>query len=125
MTGLALTSPFVLVAALSAQSANTIDSHVGAAKTLAAANPTPLVGLCTPEAASRANPQPRRGGQPGRLGAARPRRSGRTRPIDVGARADAWYLQERFGARVLLTTREMVARNTQSWPKPRSAIRPA
>ena len=33
----------------------------------------------------------------------------------------AWYLQERFGARVLLTAPdwEMLERNTQNWPKPK------
>jgi metallo-beta-lactamase class B len=33
----------------------------------------------------------------------------------------AWYLQERFGARVLLTSQDwdMLAKNTQSWPKPK------
>ncbi|MSO56822.1 MAG: MBL fold metallo-hydrolase [Acidobacteria bacterium] len=33
----------------------------------------------------------------------------------------AWYLQERFGARVMLTAADwdMLARNTQKWPKPK------
>jgi metallo-beta-lactamase class B len=33
----------------------------------------------------------------------------------------AWYLQERFGARVLLTEPDwdLLAKNTQSWPKPK------
>jgi hypothetical protein len=55
----------LLDAALSAQSADTVESHVAAANALNATSPTALVGLCAPEQASRATPQPRRGGQPG------------------------------------------------------------
>ena len=178
---------FVLSGAvLSAQSAETIESHVAAAQSLNAATPTPLFGLCTAEQASRATPQPRRGGQPG----AAPQPSGppdRSRwarePMKVfdnlyyvGEReystwavttsagiiiidpifdysveeqvvgglkklkldpaqikyvvvshahrdhaGGAWYLQERFGARVLLTAPdwEMLERNKQNWPKPK------
>ena len=182
----------VLGATLSAQTAGTADSHVAAAKTLAASSPTPLVNLCTPEQASRATPQPRRGGQPAAAGTPAPAR-GQQAPPDrsrwarepvkvfdnlyyVGEReysswavttsagiiiidpifdysveeqvvgglkklgldpaqiqyvvvshahrdhaGGAWYLQERFGARVLLTAPDwdMLARNTQSWPKPK------
>jgi len=183
---------FVLGATLSAQSANTVDSHVAAAKALAASNPTPLITLCTPEQASRATPPARRGGQAPARGAGQPARGPQAAPdrstwarepmkifdnlyyvgekeystwavvtsagiiiIDpifdysveeqvVGglkklkldpaqikyvvvshAHRDhaggAWYLQERFGARVLLTAEDwdMLAKNTQSWPKPK------
>ena len=50
---------------ISAQAADTIESHVAAAQALNAASLTALINLCTPEQASRANPPPRRGGQPG------------------------------------------------------------
>jgi len=185
---------FVLVlgATLSAQSADTADSHVAAAKALAASSPTALFNLCGPEQAARATPQPRRGGQPATAGGATPAR-GQQPPPDrsrwareplkvfdnlyyVGEReysswavttsagiiiidpvfdysveeqvvgglkklgldpaqikyvvvshahrdhaGGAWYLQERFGARVLLTAADwdLLERNTQSWPKPK------
>src|SRR5262245_52834362 len=175
-----LTLVLLLGTALSAQSADTVDSHVAAANALNATSPTPLVGLCTPEQASRANPQPRRGGQPGaaQQPAGNPDRSRWARePLKVfdnlyyvGEReysswaittsagiiiidpiydysveeqvvgglkklgldpsqikyvvvshahrdhaGGAWYLQERFGARVLLTAPDwdMLERNTQ------------
>ena len=60
-----LTLALFFGAALSAQSADTIESHVAAAQALNASNPTALIDLCTPDQASRATPQPRRGGQPG------------------------------------------------------------
>ena len=70
----------VLGATLSAQTAGTADSHVAAAKTLAASSPTPLVNLCTPEQASRATPQPRRGGQPAAAGTPAPARGQQAPP---------------------------------------------
>ena len=182
----------LLGTALSAQSADTIDSHVAAANALNTATPTALIELCTPASAAAATPQPRRGGQAGagtqrggRQGApANPDRSTWARePLKVfdnlyyvGERAystwaittpagiiiidpifdysveeqvvgglkklgldpsqikyvvvshahrdhagGAWYLQERFGARVLLTAPdwEMLANNKQNWPKPK------
>jgi metallo-beta-lactamase class B len=186
-----LTLALFFGAALSAQSADSIESHVAAAQALNAANPTALISLCTPEQASRATPQARRGGQPpagqkppAPQAAATPDRSQWARePLKVfdnlyyvGEReysswavttsagiiiidpiydysveeqvvgglkklgldpaqikyvvvshahrdhaGGAWYLQERFGARVLLTAPdwEMLERNKQSWPKPR------
>ncbi len=60
-----LTLALCFGAVLSAQSADTIESHVAAAQALNAASPTALIDLCTPDQASRATPQPRRGGQPG------------------------------------------------------------
>ena len=183
---------FMLGATLSAQSADTADSHVAAAKALAASDPTALVNLCTPEQAARATPQPRRGGQAPVAGTSQPVRGPQATPdrsvwareplkvfdnlYYVGERAysawavttsagiiiidpiydysveeqvvgglkklgldpaqikyvvvshahrdhagGAWYLQERFGARVLLTAPdwEMLERNTQNWPKPK------
>jgi metallo-beta-lactamase class B len=188
MTRLAFT--FMLTAALSAQSADTADSHVAAAKALSANNPTALINLCTPEQASRA--QPRRGGQGAARGGTQPARGPQPAPdrsqwarepmkvfdnlYYVGEReysswaittsagiiiidpiydysveeqvvgglkklgldpaqikyvvvshahrdhaGGAWYLQERFGARVLLTAPDwdLLERNTQSWPKPK------
>jgi metallo-beta-lactamase class B len=175
-----------LGAVLSAQSADTVESHVSAANALNAATPTALINLCTPESAARATPQPRRGGQPAasQQPAAPPDRSRWARePMKVfdnlyyvGEReysswavttsagiiiidpifdysveeqvvgglkklgldpaqikhvvvshahrdhaGGAWYLQERFGARVLLTAPdwELLERNTQKWPKPK------
>ena len=71
----------LLGTAISAQSADTVDSHVAAAKALAATSPTPLINLCTPEQASRATPPPRRGGRPSQ--GCGPARSGRRRrPTD-------------------------------------------
>jgi metallo-beta-lactamase class B len=182
----------LLATALSAQSAETIDSHIAAATSLNAATPTALIDLCKPDQAARATPPPRRGGQAG----AAPQRGGRQgapatpdrstwarEPIKVfdnlyyvgekeysswaittpagiiiidpiydysveeqvvgglkklgldpaqikyvvvsHAHRDhaggAWYLQERFGARVLLTAPDwdMLERNTQNWPKPK------
>ena len=54
----------LLGTALSAQSADTVESHVAAAQALNATSPTALINLCTPEQASRASAPPRRGGQP-------------------------------------------------------------
>ena len=183
---------FMLGATLSAQTADTVDSHVAAAKALAAADPTPIFNLCAPEQAARATPPPRRGGQAPAGGAAPPARGPQAAPdrsswarepmkvfdnlYYVGERAysswavttsagiiiidpiydysveeqvvgglkklgldpaqikyvvvshahrdhagGAWHLQERFGARVLLTAPdwEMLERNTQNWPKPK------
>ena len=182
----------LLGTSLAAQSADTVDAHVAAAKALNATDPTPLFNLCTPEQAARATPQPRRGGQARGGRAGQPARGPQTNPdrsqwarepmkvfdnlyyvgekeystwavttsagiiiIDpifdysveeqvVGglkklgldptqikyvvvshAHRDhaggAWYLQERFGARVLLTAPDwdMLEHNTQSWPKPK------
>lgn len=192
MTNLKHLTLVVLVGStLSAQSTGTIESHVAAAKALAASDPTALINLCTPESAARATPQPRRGGQ-GRAGQqptgqqapATPERSRWARePMKVfddlyyvGEReysawavttsagiiiidpifdysveeqvvgglkklgldpaqikyvvvshahrdhaGGAWYLQERFGARVLLTAPDwdLLERNTQNWRKPK------
>ena len=175
-------------ATLSAQPGGTVDSHVAAAKALAASDPTALINLCTPAQAARATP-PARTGQP----AATPQPQGppdRSRwarePMKVfdnlyyvgekeysswavttsegiiiidpiydysveeqvvgglkklgfdpaqikfvvvsHAHRDhaggAWYLQERFGARVMLTAADwdLLARNTQKWPKPKRDI---
>ena len=181
-----LTLVLFLGAALSAQSADTVESHVAAANALNAATPTALIDLCKPDQAARATPQPRRGGQDAavRPPAANPDRSRWARePLKVfdnlyyvGEReysswaittpagiiiidpiydysveeqvvgglkklgldpaqikyvvvshahrdhaGGAWYLQERFGARVLLTAPdwEMLENNKQSWPKPK------
>src|SRR5688500_20173844 len=72
-----LTLALIFGIALSAQSADTIESHVAAANALNAATPTALINLCTPESAGRATPPPRRGGQPaaGQQAAAPPDRS--------------------------------------------------
>jgi metallo-beta-lactamase class B len=177
---------------LAAQSADTADAHVAAARALNATDPTPLFNLCTPEQAARATPQPRRGGQAPGGRAGQPGRGPQTNPdrsqwarepmkvfdnlYYVGEKAystwaittssgiiiidpifdysveeqvvgglkklgldpaqikyvvvshahrdhagGAWYLQERFGARVLLTAQDwdMLEKNTQSWPKPK------
>ena len=182
----------MLGATLAAQSTNTPEAHVAAAKALNDSNPSPLFTLCTPEQASRATAPARRGGQPPAAGAAAPSRGAQANPdrsrwarepmkvfdnlyyvgekeysswavatsagiiiIDpiydysveeqvVGglkklgldpsqikyvvvshAHRDhaggAWYLQERFGARVLLTAPDwtMLEQNTQKWPKPK------
>jgi metallo-beta-lactamase class B len=187
-----LTLAVLLGAALSAQSAETIESHVAAAKALASGDPTALINLCEPAQAARAAPA-RRGGQPPSAGAAAQPARGQQAPPDsslwareplkvfdnlyyVGEReysswaittsagiiiidpiydysveqqvvgglkklgldptqikyvvvshahrdhaGGAWYLQERFGARVLLTAPdwEMLERNKQNWPKPK------
>jgi metallo-beta-lactamase class B len=187
-----LSFALLLGVTLSAQTTDTIESHVAAANTLNAATPTALIDLCTPEQAARATPA-RRGGQPPAAGAAAQPARGQQAPPDrstwareplkvfdnlyyVGERAysswaittpagiiiidpiydysveeqvvgglkklgldpaqikyvvvshahrdhagGAWYLQERFGARVMLTAPdwEMLERNTQSWPKPK------
>lgn len=185
------TLALLLGTTLSAQSADTVESHVAAAKALAAADPTALINLCEPAQAARATPA-RRGGQPAPGAGAQPAR-GQQAPPDssrwarepvkvfdnlhyVGEReysawavttsagiiiidpvydysveqqvvgglkklgvdpahikyvvvshahrdhaGGAWYLQERFGARVLLTAADwdLLARNTQNWPKPK------
>jgi metallo-beta-lactamase class B len=181
---------FMLTTAVSAQSADTVDSHVAAAKALAATNPTALINLCAPEQASRA--AGRRGGQAPARGGAQPARGAQAPPdrsqwarepmkvfdnlYYVGEReysswaittsagviiidpiydysveeqvvgglkklgldptqikyvvvshahrdhaGGAWYLQERFGARVLLTAPDwdLLEQNKQSWPKPK------
>src|SRR5688572_19483738 len=180
-----LTLILLLGAVLAAQASDTVESHVAAANALNATTPTALIGLCTPESAARATPQPRRGGQPAATQApATPDRSRWARePMKVfdnlyyvGEReysswavttsagiiivdpiydysveeqvvgglkklgldpaqikyvvvshahrdhaGGAWYLQERFGARVLLTAPDwdMLERNKQNWPKPK------
>ena len=173
-------------AVLSAQSADTVESHVAAANALNATTPTALINLCTPAQTSRAAGPARRGGQPAatQQAPAPPDRSRWARePMKVfdnlyyvGEReysawavttsagiiiidpiydysveeqvvgglkklgldptqikyvvvshahrdhaGGAWYLQERFGARVLLTAPDwdMLERNTQKWPKPK------
>jgi metallo-beta-lactamase class B len=179
----------LLSATLGAQAADTVESHVAAAKALVAANPTALFNLCAPEQAARANPPARRGGQapaaqqppapPDRKLWAREPMKVFDNLYYVGERdysawavttsagiiiidpifdysvedqvvgglkklgfdpsqikfvvvshahrdhvGGAWYLQERFGARVLLTEAdwELLARNTQKWPKPRRDV---
>ena len=59
-----LTLALLLGAALSAQSADTVESHVAAANALNAATPTALITLCEPAQAARAGGAGRRGGQP-------------------------------------------------------------
>jgi metallo-beta-lactamase class B len=179
---------FFCTVALSAQTPETADSHVAAAKALAASNPTALINLCTPEQSSRANPPARRGQPPaGQPPQGPPDRSTWAREpmkifdnlyyvgeqnysawavttsagviiIDpiydysveeqvVGglkklgfdpaqiknvvvshAHRDhvggAWYLQERFGARVMMTATDwdLLATNTQKWPKPKRDV---
>ena len=54
----------LLGATISAQSADSVESHVAAAQALNATGATPLITLCKPEQAARSNPPPRRGGQP-------------------------------------------------------------
>ena len=187
LLGATLSAPlFVLRAAAGGQSTESVDSHVAAAKALAASDPTPLINLCTPEQAARATP-PARTGQPPAQAPANPDRSRWARePMKVfdnlyyvgekeystwavitsagviiidpifdysveeqvvgglkklgvdpsqikyvvvsHAHRDhaggAWYLQERFGARVMLTAADwdMLERNTQKWPKPKRDI---
>jgi metallo-beta-lactamase class B len=179
---------FVCTVAVSAQSQESADTHVAAAKTLAASTPTALIALCTPEQASRANPPARRGQPPaGQQPQGPPDRSTWARePMKVfdnlyyvgeqnysawaavtsagiiiidpiydysveeqvvgglkklgfdpaqiknvvvsHAHRDhvggAWYLQERFGARVMMTEADwdLLARNTQKWPKPKRDV---
>jgi metallo-beta-lactamase class B len=187
-----ITFAILLGATLSAQSADTIESHVAAANALNAATPTALITLCEPAQAARATPA-RRGGQPPAAGAAAQPARGQQAPPDrsrwarepmkvfdnlyyVGEReysswaittsagiiiidpiydysveeqvvgglkklgldpaqikyvvvshahrdhaGGAWYLQERFGARVLLTAPDwaMLEGNKQNWPKPK------
>jgi metallo-beta-lactamase class B len=180
-----------LSAVVSAQTSETVESHIAAAKKLAAAHPTRLIDLCDSAQYGRAaGPARRGGGQAARAGApgrgtqGPPDRSQWARePLKVfdnlyyvGERAysawavttsagiiiidpvydysveeqvvgglkklgldpaqikyvvvshahrdhagGAWYLQERFGARVLLTAADwdLLAKNTQSWPKPK------
>jgi metallo-beta-lactamase class B len=181
----------LLGAAASAQPADTVESHVAAAQALAAATPTALINLCTPEQSARSSPPPRGGapaaGQQAGQKPAAPAAPDRSRwarepqkVFDnlyyVGEReysawavtttagiviidpvydysveeqvvgglkklgldpaqikyvvvshahrdhaGGAWYLQERFGARVLLTAADwdLLERNTQKWPKPK------
>jgi metallo-beta-lactamase class B len=177
----------LLGATLSAQSADSADSHVAAAKGLAATSPTALINLCTAEQAARATPASRTGQPPATQPPAAPDRSRWARePLKVfdnlyyvgekeysawavttsagivivdpiydysveeqvvgglkklgfdpsqikyvvvsHAHRDhaggAWYLQERFGARVMLTAADwdLLERNTQKWPKPKRDI---
>ncbi|HET9467108.1 MAG TPA: MBL fold metallo-hydrolase [Vicinamibacterales bacterium] len=181
-----LTLVLMLGAVVSAQSADTIESHVAAANALNASTPTALINLCEPAQAARAAGPARRGGQPPAAAAApaTPDRSRWARePVKVfdnlyyvGEReysawalttpagiiiidpiydysveeqvvgglkklgldptqikyvvvshahrdhaGGAWYLQERFGARVLMTAPDwdLLERNTQKWPKPK------
>jgi metallo-beta-lactamase class B len=173
----------LLTAAISAQTQDTVDSHVAAAKALAANAPTALINLCTPDQAARATGPARRGQAPAvQPPQGPPDRSTWTRePMKVfdnlyyvGERAysawavttsagiiiidaiydysveeqvagglkklgldpgqikyvvishahrdhvgGAWYLQERFGARVMMTAADwdLLERNTQKWPK--------
>jgi metallo-beta-lactamase class B len=178
----------VLVGAtLSAQSPETVDSHVAVAKALAANSPTALVNLCNPPQAR--GTAPARAGQPAAAQAPQgpPERTTWARePMKVfdnlyyvGERAysawaittpggiiivdaiydysveeqiagglkklgldpaqikyvvishahrdhvgGAWFLQERFGARVMMTAADwdLLERNTQKWPKARRDI---
>jgi metallo-beta-lactamase class B len=173
----------LLGTSLFAQSADTVESHVAAAKALAASAPTALINLCTPDQAARATGSARRGQPPAaQPPQGPPDRSTWTRePMKVfdnlyyvGERAysawavttsagiiiidaiydysveeqvagglkklgldpaqikyvvishahrdhvgGAWYLQERFGARVMMTAADwdLLERNTQKWPK--------
>jgi metallo-beta-lactamase class B len=173
----------LLTASLAAQSNDTPDSHVAAAKALAASSPTALVNLCNPPQARGTAPS-RTGQPPGAQQQPQgpPDRSTWARePMKVfdnlyyvGERAysawavttsagiiiidaiydysveeqiagglkklgldpaqikyvvishahrdhvgGAWYLQERFGARVMMTAADwdLLERNTQKWPK--------
>jgi len=184
-----LTLAVLLGAALSAQSVDTVESHVAAANALNAATPTALINLCQPAQAARAARPARRGGQPPAAQQPQPppdRSRWAREPLKVfdnlhyvGEQAysawaittpagniiidpiydysveeqvvgglkklghdpaqikyvvvshahrdhagGAWYLQERFGARVLLTAAdwELLERNTQKWPKPKRDI---
>jgi metallo-beta-lactamase class B len=175
-----------LSVAVPAQSADTVESHVAAARAVAAKSPTALIDLCSPEQRARPYAPARQGGPPpaGQKPPAPPDRSQWARdPMQifdnlfyVGERnysawavttsagiiiidpvydysveeqvvgglktlgldpaqiryvvvshahrdhaGGAWYLQERFGARVLLTEADwdLLARNTQNWPKPK------
>ena len=177
----------LLTAAISAQAQDTVDSHVAAAKALAASAPTALINLCTPEQAARARGPARRGQPPAQAPQGPPERSTWARePMKVfdnlyyvGERAysawavttsagiiiidaiydysveeqvagglkklgidpaqikyvvishahrdhvgGAWYLQERFGARVMMTAADwdLLERNTQKWPKAKRDI---
>ena len=178
----------LLASTLSAQSADTVEAHIAAAKALAAADPTALINLCGPGQALPAKPNPS-ANQPATAKPPQdpPNRSTWARdPLKVfdnlfyvgekeysawavrtsegiiiidpvydysvedqvvgglkklgldpaqikyvvvsHAHRDhaggAWYLQERFGARVLLTAEDwdLLARNTQKWPKPKRDI---
>ena len=178
----------LLGATLSAQSGETADFHVAAAKAIAANEQTSLINLCAPEQSARAVP-PARTGQPP---SAQPPQGPPDRSLwareplkvfdnlyyvgeqeystwavttsagiiiidpiyDYSAEEQvvgglkklgldptqikyvvvshahrdhaggAWYLQERFGARVMLTgiDWDLLARNTQKWPKPKRDI---
>jgi metallo-beta-lactamase class B len=178
-------SVFTLKPLAHMQSAETADSHVAAAKALAATDPTPLIGLCSAEQSSRATP-PARSGQPPAQQPSPDRSKWAREPMKIfdnvyyvgekeystwaivtsagiiiidpifdysveeqvvgglkklgfdpaqiknvvvsHAHRDhvggAWYLQERFGARVMLTAADwdLLARNTQKWPKPKKDI---
>ncbi len=76
-----ITFALLLGATLSAQSADTIESHVAAANALNAATPTVLITLCEPAQAARATPA-RRGGQPPAAGAAAQPARGQQAPPD-------------------------------------------
>jgi metallo-beta-lactamase class B len=188
MMGLRRVVAFLLLScSISAQSPDTVDSHVAAAKALAANDQTALVNLCNPPQAR--GTAPARTGQPPATQQPQspPDRSTWARePMKVfdnlyyvGERAysawavttsagiiiidaiydysveeqiagglkklgldpaqikyvvishahrdhvgGAWYLQERFGARVMMTAADwdLLARNTQKWPKAKRDI---
>jgi metallo-beta-lactamase class B len=171
---------------LFAQSADTVESHVAAAKALAASSPTALINLCNPPQARGTGPA--RTGQPAAQQPQGPpdRSTWAREPMKVfdnlyyvGERAysawavttsagiiiidaiydysveeqvagglkklgldpaqikyvvishahrdhvgGAWYLQERYGARVMMTAAdwELLERNTQKWPKAKRDI---
>ena len=179
---------FLFSAAVTAQTAESPDTHVAAANALAATHPTALINLCTPEQAARATPPARRGQGPASAQPEQPPDRSRwaREPMKifdnlyyVGERdysawavvtsagiiiidpvydysveeqvvgglkklglspeqirnvvvshahrdhaGGAWYLQERFGARVMMTAADwdLLARNTQKWPKPKRDI---
>jgi metallo-beta-lactamase class B len=183
MKGCALA--LLLGAALSAQSGDTVDAHIAAAKALAATDQTALINLCGPGQALPAVPAPPAAqpagakppqGPPDRSRWAREPMKVFDNLYYVGEKdysawavttsagiiiidpvydysveeqvvgglkklgfdpaqikyvvvshahrdhaGGAWHLQERFGARVLLTGEDwnLLARNTQTWPKPK------
>jgi metallo-beta-lactamase class B len=173
---------------LSTQSTDTVDSHVAAAKALAAKDPTQLIELCTPAAAAAATPSrdARAGGAPQQPQGPPARATWAREPMKVfdnlyyvgEQNYSAWavttsagiividaiydysveeqvagglkrlgfdpaqikyvvishahrdhaggarYLQEQFGAHVMLTGTDwdMLDRNQQKWPKPKRDI---
>ncbi len=99
----------LLGAVISAQSADTVESHVAAAQALNAASPTALINLCTPEQASRANAAAAPRWPAGRRAAARRA----SRSIPLGARADESIRQPvlRRRARILVVGRDDIGRD--------------